>query len=214
MSSIESDAPWRSVGLDRSEQHRLKRHAVLRAASRAFAQRGYFQTSLADIAKEFNLNKATLYHYFKSKDEILFEIHNQGVGAIIGDALVTDAASTANARERLIAFVNSYVTMLNDDFGACLVLTDLKPLEKAAYDQCVAGRRQVNELLREILRQGADDGSIARVEDPKTTSSFIFGALNWICHWYHADGEITPDELKRRAIEFVLNAVDRRPEPA
>jgi hypothetical protein len=55
-----------------------------------------------------------------------------------------------------------------------------------------------------------EDGSLAPM-DPKTTASFIFGALNWICHWYHTEGEITPDELKRRAVEFALRAVENRP---
>jgi AcrR family transcriptional regulator len=200
--------PWRNVGLDRSEQHRLKRFAVLRAASRAFAQKGYFQTSLADIAKEFNLNKATLYHYFKSKEEILFEIHVHAIASITDDAPVPNA-ETSTGRERLEHFIDRYVTMLIDDFGACLGLTDIKPLDKASHDQCVAGRRRIDNLLRTILREGMNDGSIATV-DPKSTASFIFGALNWICHWYHAEGEITPDELKRRANDFVLRSVERR----
>ncbi|HEX7035678.1 MAG TPA: TetR/AcrR family transcriptional regulator [Pseudomonadales bacterium] len=207
--ATESNAPWRNVGLDRSEQHRLKRYAVLRAASRAFAARGYFQTSLADIAKEFNLNKATLYHYFKSKEEILFEIHAHAIASIIDDEPAAEV-NAANGRERLIAFIGRYVDMLIDDFGACLVLTDLKPLEKESYDQCVAGRRHIDNLLRTILREGIEDGSLAPM-DPKTTASFIFGALNWICHWYHTEGEITPDELKRRATEFALRAVEKRP---
>jgi AcrR family transcriptional regulator len=202
------DAPWRNVGLDRSEQHRLKRFAVLRAASRAFAQKGYFQTSLADIAKEFNLNKATLYHYFKSKEEILFEIHVHAIASITDDD-PTASTEAATGRDKLERFIDRYVTMLIDDFGACLVLTDIKPLDKASHDQCVAGRRRIDNLLRTILREGMNDGSIATV-DPKSTASFIFGALNWICHWYHSDGEITPDELKRRANDFVLRSVESR----
>jgi AcrR family transcriptional regulator len=205
---METNAPWRNVGLDRSEQHRLKRFAVLKAASRAFAQKGYFQTSLADIAKEFNLNKATLYHYFKSKEEILFEIHVHAIASITdGEPMQNEAH--ASGRERLEHFIDRYVTMLIDDFGACLVLTDLKPLEKKSHDQCVAGRRQIDNLLRTILREGIKDGSLATI-DPKSTASFIFGALNWICHWYHVDGEITPDVLKRRAVDFVLRSVESR----
>ena len=205
---METNAPWRNVGLDRSEQHRLKRFAVLKAASRAFAQKGYFQTSLADIAKEFNLNKATLYHYFKSKEEILFEIHVHAIASITdGEPMQNEA--NASGRERLEHFIDRYVTMLIDDFGACLVLTDLKPLDKQSHDQCVAGRRQIDNLLRTILREGMNDGSLATV-DPKSTAAFIFGALNWICHWYHVDGEITPDMLKRRALDFVLRSVESR----
>lgn len=206
--ATESEAPWRNVGLDRTEQHRLKRYAVLKAASRAFAQRGYFQTSLADIAKEFNLNKATLYHYFNSKEEILFEIHVHAIASITDDQSMHGKDGTG--REQLIAFIERYVDMLIDDFGACLVLTDIKPLEKASYDQCVAGRRRIDSLLRTILREGMEDGSIATI-DPKTTAAFIFGALNWICHWYHNEGEITPQELKRRAIDFAIRAVEPRP---
>jgi AcrR family transcriptional regulator len=206
--STESNSPWRNVGLDRTEQHRLKRFAVLRAASRAFARNGYFQTSLADIAKEFNLNKASLYHYFKSKEEILFEIHVQAIASIT-DGKPLPTAGSATGRERLDDFVDRYVDMLVDDFGACLVLTDIKPLDKESHDQCLAGRRRIDQLLRDILRDGMDDGTIDPC-DPKMTAFFIFGALNWICHWYHSEGEIQPDDLKRRAAEFVSRAVEPR----
>jgi len=206
-STSDSNAPWRTVGLDRTEQHRLKRYAVLKAASRAFAQKGYYQTSLADIAKEFNLNKATLYHYFKSKEEILFEIHVHAIDSITEDETIGE--NDANGYERLKEFIDRYVDMLIDDFGACLVLTDIKPLEKESYDQCVAGRRAIDTLLRTILSEGMKDGSITTI-DPKTTAPFIFGALNWLCHWYHTDGEITPSELKRRAVDFVMRGVESR----
>jgi len=203
--STAAQTPWQSIGLDPDEQYRLKRIALLKAASRAFARNGYFQTSLADIAREFNLNKATLYHYFKSKEEILFEIHTLAIASVIDREPQPDPTA-ASGRERLDAFVDSYVNMLLDDFGDCLVLTDVKPLGEESRSQCLAGRRRIDKRLRDILQDGCADGSLAPL-DPKTTAFFLFGALNWICRWYRADGEIQRDELKQRAREFVSRAV-------
>ena len=66
---------WSNVVVSRDEQFRLKRNALLREAARAFSGRGYHNTSLDDVAAVLGVTKAALYHYVRSKQEILFECH-------------------------------------------------------------------------------------------------------------------------------------------
>ncbi|MBP6816278.1 MAG: helix-turn-helix transcriptional regulator, partial [Burkholderiaceae bacterium] len=68
-------AAWSNVVVSRDEQFRLKRNALLREAARAFSGRGYHNTSLDDVAAVLGVTKAALYHYVRSKQEILFECH-------------------------------------------------------------------------------------------------------------------------------------------
>ena len=69
--------------VSRDEQFRLKRNALLREAARAFSGRGYHNTSLDDVAAVLGVTKAALYHYVRSKQEILFECHMMSLD--IGD---------------------------------------------------------------------------------------------------------------------------------
>lgn len=191
--------------LDRNEQFELKRQAVLRTAARAFAAQGYFQTSLADIASKLNINKATLYHYFSGKHQILYEIHRSAIESITARE-PTEKAKCANGAEHLESFVDRYIDMLLDDFGACLVITGTNTLESESRARCIAGRREINDMLVDILKEGMDDGSLRKC-DAKTTAAFIFGALNWTCHWYHPDGKISIPQLKKRAMDFIISGL-------
>ena len=65
---------WEGSDLGREEQRKLKRLAILHAAAKMFVERGYYETSLADIAASLNVTKPTLYYYVSSKEEMLAQI--------------------------------------------------------------------------------------------------------------------------------------------
>jgi len=195
---------WSGVGQGRQELFERKRQVVLRTAARIFSERGFYQTTLADVADELHVSKPALYHYFKSKDEILLEIQRAAI------AQMTDAApDSGNGRERLTAFVRRYVAMITDEFGTCLIMTGVLPLEPKNRQSVRAGSKNVEKIVRDILRQGVQDGSIAPC-DPKIAAMLFFGALNWIPYWYRASGELGTEQLAERAVDFVMTGLRPR----
>lgn len=196
---------WGEAVLDRNEQFELKRQAALRAAARAFAAQGYHRTLLEDVARELNINKATLYHYFSGKHEILYEIHRSAIESITNRE-PTEKAKCSNGAEHLASFLDRYIDMLRGEFGTCLVITGTKTLDSDSQAKCIAGRREINDMLVDILQEGMDDGTLRKC-DAKTIAAFIFGALNWTCHWYHPDGEMSVPQLKERAMDFIMNGL-------
>lgn len=197
---------WGEAIQNRDEQFEMKRQVVLRTAARTYSKRGFYETTLADIAEELNVSKPTLYYYFKNKDEILFECHRLAIEAITNHDTPMPSAQEAPARERLEEFLRRYVRMVVDDFGTCLVMTGTNALEPENRGTVIKGRRQIDTMLREILEQGLADGTLD-CPDVKVTAMFVFGAMNWIPRWYHADGAMTLDEVTERLIAFVMRAV-------
>src|ERR1700749_2472714 len=63
---------WKDAGQSRDDQFAAKRAALIRKAARAFSARGFYNTSLDDIAEELGVTKPALYYYVKNKEEILF----------------------------------------------------------------------------------------------------------------------------------------------
>jgi AcrR family transcriptional regulator len=196
---------WRGAVQNRRETFESKRQVVLRTAARTFGKRGFHQTTLADIAEELHVSKPALYHYFKSKDEILLEIQQAAI------AQMTNAppAPDANGRDQLAAFVRRYVEMIVDDFGSCLIMTGVLPLEPENRAAVRAGSKSIEKTVRAILRRGVADGSIAPC-DPKITAMLFFGAMNWIPYWYSTDGELGVDALADRIIGFVMTGLAPR----
>jgi AcrR family transcriptional regulator len=190
---------------DRNEQFRLKRQVVIETAARTFNERGFYKTTLSDIAEELHIAKPTIYHYFKNKDEILFECHRIGIEQITAEPL----PDRVDGAEQLREFIRRYVHMVVGDFGTCLVMTGTIALEPENRDWVRKGRKDIDKILREIISRGHKDKSLAPC-DPKVTAMFIFGAMNWIPYWYHSDGEISVDALVDSVIDFVMRSLAAR----
>ena len=185
----------------------MKRQVVLRTAARTYSKNGFHETTLTQIADELNISKPTLYYYFKSKDEILFECHRIGIEAITDGEIPMPQPNEATGRERLIEFLRRYVKMVVDDFGTCLVMTGIHALEPENQGTVTEGRRRIHQMLRDILDDGVKDGSLD-CPDPKMTAMFVFGGMNWIPRWYQLDGRMAVEDLTQRLEEFVLRAID------
>jgi len=198
--------PWGKLLPPREEQYELKRRAALEAAAGAFNRHGFYKTSLGDIAAELGVTKAALYYYFKSKDEILFECHTLAIQAMTN---LPTLAENQTGLQKVEAFVRGYVEMIVQSFGRCLVLTGTQPLEPENAEKCRAGRREVHDLLVRMIEDGVADGTI-QSPDPRMTSNFIFGTLNWVAQWHRPDGRDTIDRITEEAVEFVLNAIAKK----
>ena len=194
---------WHGAIQNRNEQFELKRQVVLRTAARTFSKRGFHQTTLADIAEELHIAKPTLYHYFKSKDEILLEVQQAAIAQITNAEIDPEASG----RRQLEVFIRRYVEMIVDDFGTCLIMTGVLPLLPVNQRAVRKGSKNIELVLRDILHRGIADKSLAGC-DPKITAMFLFGALNWIPYWYHTEGELDVDALARHAMEFLLRGLE------
>lgn len=197
---------WQGAIQGADDQFEMKRQVVLRTAAQIFSRRGFHQTTLADIADELHVAKPTLYHYFRSKDEILLEVQQ----AAIQQMLEAPIDPTASGIEQIRAFFHRYVEMIVDDFGTCLIMTGVLPLEPENRALVRKGSKSIEVILRDMLRRGIADGSIANC-DTRISAKFMFGALNWIPYWYRTDGELGIEGLADHAIDFVMRGLMKTP---
>jgi AcrR family transcriptional regulator len=204
-------SPW--AGRRRQPQdHEVKREAVIRAAARAFNERGFHHTSLDDIAAGLGVTKPTVYYYVANKEQLLFECFLAGLTPI-REALRNADLLAGTARDRLNAVIRGYAVAITSEYGWCMV---------RAHDQDLGPgmRRQINDLkseidqgIRRLLRAGIDDGSIAPC-DPKLTAFAMAGALNWIAHWYRAGQPMSASEVTDAFVSFFEHGLRPRPVPS
>jgi AcrR family transcriptional regulator len=192
----------------RDEQRQQKRMAVLRAGAQLFRERGFDRTSLDDIANELVVSKRTLYYYVESKDDILFQCNRLAL-EFMDDAVQQTSVIGSPALDRIKVLLRSYASLLANDFGACLVLVrvNLLPVEQCTILR--EGRKKIDVALRQLIREGIDDGSISPCE-PKYATAAIFGALNWIPHWY-SDKETQPyEQIVEQLLAVLLDGLRAR----
>jgi AcrR family transcriptional regulator len=199
---------WKNAVLNRDEQFTLKRRALVREAARAFSARGYYNTSLDDVAKQLGVTKAALYYYVKGKEEILFECHE------ISSDLADQAMAFAETVEgtgfgRVMALARRYLELLTSEFGAFAVLTEIDALTPAYRKVITARRDRFDHQFRTYVAAGIADGSIRPI-DPKLTVFYFMGAVNWMTRWFNPHGTFNSQQIAEQFTDFLAEAIRAR----
>jgi len=183
----------KTVFARRSRDRETKREAILTTAAQLFLEKSYGRTSLNDVAERLSITKPAIYHYFRSKEQILVECYRLGT-AMIAETLEQIAAHCGTGIEKVAAFISSYANVMTVNFGRCVMRLDEGDLSGDARAEIRASKRKIDRRLRSFVQEGIDDGSIAPC-DAKLAAFSIAGALNWICMWYEPGGPLSPEEI-------------------
>lgn len=198
---------WLSAD-DRERERREKREAVLHAAVRSFNDRGFHATSLDDVANALNVTKPTIYHYFGSKDEILFECVRRGLEGIREAAEAVEAGGDSGL-ERLRRLMLDYAVIMTRDFGMCVTRTADHELSDESRTKFRALKREIDQTVRRVVEQGMAEGTIAAA-DPRLVTFTLTGALNWIARWYDPQGPLTPQQVAEGTVATLIAGLAAR----
>lgn len=186
---------------------RNTRDDVVRAAGRMFADRGYHGTSMRDLGKELGLLGSSLYSHVASKQDLLVEVVEEG-GRLFRTSADRALAVEGSAEDRLVALVAGHVDVVIDNIDvARTFLNEARMLDPEHRGRVVDARDSYEAGFRQVISDGAGDGSFRADIDPKTTSIFILSILNAVERWYRPDGELDRDALIDELSRFVAVAV-------
>ena len=205
-----AQSPWKPSA-ERERQRAMKREAVLRVAARMFVESGYHKTSLDGIAERLGVTKPTVYHYFRSKEDILFECLNVGYG-MFSEACEAGLQSRQNGRERLVAALEAYANVVITDFGICLVRLADHDLSPESLVRVRAVEAEVDRRLRRLVEDGIADGSIAPC-DAKVAAFTLAGALSWFGHRAQSGRSAALLALMKQSVAIMLQRLSPRPDP-
>ncbi|MBO4221775.1 TetR/AcrR family transcriptional regulator [Bradyrhizobium neotropicale] len=183
---------WESADL-RQEQHDAKRRLILKQAAVLFADRGFHETTIDQIAEALQVSKPTIYYYIDSKEDLLYEVAHTAL-ADLKAALSRDQDEQLSAIDRLARFFTMYGRLILSEFGVCLALVSDRSLNPQSRRRLRSLKKQFEVEVQKILDEGRADGTI-RVDDPKMFTVAIFGAFNWAPQWFSNTGPSTPDEV-------------------
>lgn len=202
-----AESPWPRPE-QRQHSRALKREAVLLRAVEFFNERGFHATSLDDVALSLNVTKPTIYHYFASKDEILFACVQRGLEEIRHAAQITEQAG-GTGLQRLRALLIDYAMMMSDGFGACVGRTPDHALSAESLARIKALKRDTDAIVRRVIEAGIGDGSIVAA-DVRLTTFTVLGGLNWISRWYDPAGPLSKQAIAEQCVETLIGGLAAR----
>ncbi|HXD31264.1 MAG TPA: TetR/AcrR family transcriptional regulator [Pyrinomonadaceae bacterium] len=162
-----------------------KRGAILRAAIRVFAHNGYFNSKVADIAREAGVADGTVYLYFKSKEEILHSIFDRSMEEAIAEGR-KQLQNITDPREKLRRIALLHLERLGSDRELAVVFqVELRGSTKFMEEFSAAGFAEYLGVIRSTIEEGQRAGLFRKELNAKVAAKVLFGALdematNWI----------------------------------
>jgi AcrR family transcriptional regulator len=194
-----NSSPVTSEPAPRSTSDRL-----LEYAARDFRRHGYAAMSMRQLAEALGLQKASLYHHIKSKDELLYRICMTSLDHIT--ASVEEACAAVSPDRRLPAAIQAHcLSALRDQDGHAVMLIEMRALSPENYLKVRNRRANYEQILRGLVEDDQKAGRLRSDMPAKLLTLALLNLLNWTIFWFRFDGPWTPEERGDSLAEIFLH---------
>ncbi|TYP82780.1 TetR family transcriptional regulator [Blastococcus xanthinilyticus] len=189
-----------------------RRAQIIGVAADLFDRDGYHETSMQAIAERTGIRKASLYHYFRSKDELLVELHETLMTVVIGRHLDRRTAERLGPRDELRAMMRDVIGLMDSHPGYLRIFFEsYRELPPVARSSVAAQRSRYRQLVADVITAGNELGEFRGV-DPDLTSLAVLSLMNWTYQWFGRSGPLTTDEVADHFWSLLLNGIGTAPD--
>ena len=185
-----------------------KHQRILDAATKVFAQRGFFQSKVSEIAREAGVADGTIYLYFKNKDDLLisiFEVKMQEVISRFRDAIVD--VDDAPSRLRCLIRMHLAEFQAHPDLAAVFQV-ELRQSSRFMREYKKGELKQYLDLIGEIVEQGQQEGSFRSDVPMGLTKRLIFGTLDEVVStWLLAGKRYDLESLAEPMVDLFMRGI-------
>jgi TetR/AcrR family transcriptional regulator, cholesterol catabolism regulator len=177
-----------------------KLESILRTSARIFAEKGYHQASIRDIARATRVSLSGLYYYFQSKEELLFLIQDRAFGTLL-ESLHSKLATTDDPVRKLRILVENHLRYFVSNMAEMKVLSHEGGSLTGEFRRSVnSKKRRLSEIAMEILREIRPDSAL----DLRVATFGLFGMMNWVYNWYRTDDDVPVDRMAEDMCKLFL----------
>ncbi|HEV2883289.1 MAG TPA: TetR/AcrR family transcriptional regulator [Pyrinomonadaceae bacterium] len=176
-------------------KHDQKLEFILRNAARIFAEKNYHSTTMRDISRATGVSLAGLYHYCKSKEELLFLIQDNCFGRVL-ERLEERLPEANDPSSKLRLFIENHLSFFAANMSEMKVLShEADSLAGDLHTHVSTKKEKYTKLARKILKEIQQQQPEKSEVDLTVATYALFGMMNWIYNWYDPHGKLKVSEL-------------------
>lgn len=185
-------------------RHDQKLEFILRTSARIFAEKSYHSTSMRDISRATNVSLAGLYHYCKSKEELLFLIQDNCFGRVL-ERLEQRLTEVEDPVAKLRLFIENHLSFFAANMSEMKVLShEAESLRGDLHAHVSSRKDNYTKLARQILQEVQGVGENKQVVDLTVATYALFGMMNWIYNWYDPQGKLKVNDLAQHLTQLFI----------
>jgi TetR/AcrR family transcriptional regulator, cholesterol catabolism regulator len=186
-------------------RHDQKLEFILRNAARIFAEKNYHSTTMRDISRATNVSLAGLYHYCKSKEELLFLIQDNCFGRVL-ERLEARLSEVDDPVSKLRLFIENHLSFFAANMAEMKVLShEAESLAGDLHTHVSTKKEKYTKLARTILQDLEQQQEAPLPVDLTVATYALFGMMNWIYNWYDPQGKLKVTELVDNVTRLFLH---------
>lgn len=186
-----------------------RKDELLLKISDLFSKKGYERTSTRDISSNLGLTSAGLYHHFRSKQEMLFEIMNYTIEQVLG-TMKQELPSIKDAEDKIAWIVRNQIKFYSENQSQSKVVVGERKTLEAKYANIIKEKeRKYVEFIKQVVEQIIQENSHVSITVEVATFCLL-GMLDRVVHWYNPAGKVTPDELATNITTIFLDGLKGR----
>jgi AcrR family transcriptional regulator len=179
------------------------RGKLLQTAAHLFRSKGYERTTVRDLASAVGIQSGSIFHHFKSKDEILRSVMEETIR--YNTALMqASLAETSDHRGRVLALIRCELQSIMGGTGEAMAVLvyEWRSLSEPGQAFILELRDHYEQLWLQVLGEAKAAGYFKA--DPFILRRLLTGALSWTTTWFRPDGPMSIDQLAEEALSLVI----------
>jgi AcrR family transcriptional regulator len=185
-----------------------RREQIEDVASALFSHRGYRATSMRDIARELDIQGASLYAHIPSKEALLASIVERAADRF-HQAIQPIAEGPGTAADRLRRMIAAHVQVVaSSRERAHVFLFEWTSLGPDRREAVARSRDAYEDQFTKVIAEGVASGELASA-DARMAAVFLLSAMNALAHWYRPDGPLSPDAIATQYADLFLCGLGR-----
>ncbi|UOQ94622.1 TetR/AcrR family transcriptional regulator [Halobacillus shinanisalinarum] len=176
-----------------------------------FDRKGFTETSIQDIVDELEVTKGTFYYYFKSKQELLRDIHLGFIEYLLKHQAVIINDDSKDSRTKLHDAIYMIIhSIKHRKQSARIFFREMRNLGPEYLEQNVEKRDQFRRNLQSLIEEGISKGEFQSDLNSDMITRGILGVTNWSYYWFNPEGDVSDEELASIYLEMILNGINKK----
>lgn len=184
----------------------VDKEKIIEASVKLFGERGYAATSIRDIAKTLNVSIATLYYYYKNKEELLHTIIVE-IGEDLLRTISQARDGAADPLEGLRRMLAAHIRLTEEKSCRVKIYVEeqhnlSKQFSKTIYRQ----HRKIYDTYMDQLRL-LEKLDVLAIDSPQLIAFAMFGMVNWCYRWFRTGGALTIEQVSERLLKMIFSGI-------
>lgn len=190
-----------------AKDHDQKRAQILKSAAHVFAREGFDRASMTQLARECGISKANIYHYYDSKDAILFDILETYLRELrdLICGIEIEGLSAPDRLHKVVAEILNAYQGVDDEHR--VQSSGMSALPEDQQKLLRGYQRDMVEYLSGIIAENAPDVFAGDVAKLRSATMSVFGMLNWYYMWNSGAGSAAREDYARLVSNLTLNGL-------